>query len=355
MSTYKDKRSWIELKHGCRVFSYPINKIIDYFDNTTATTNTDSNNRQSISLAVKDDSNITLPSRLVDYFITIGLNQQQEIHIGTSDKTSELLPEDVSFTPTVLSHYPDIYKDNPIPELLSSFVFSGRDATLSSRELSPSSFTFVLTDQNGQKIYVAALYISELVGINEMSTVLGSDNINRLQRQIVYAPKVLVLLSHYPLFHLFTEFLARLYHLSLSSSPLPIERYVVNFVKEVPLPPKGITEISYTLPGYNYRISRPPRNKMPAVDFSYRPLFATLSNDTIMMIFFLLCLEEKVVVSSSIKALLTPTLEALLSFLFPLVWQVLSSSLPSSSSLLSSSFLQRVVMYRYYQRKCLTF
>ena len=177
-----------------------------------------------------------------------------------------------------------------------------------------------------------------------MSKILGS-NMTRLRRQLVYAPKVLVILSHYPLFHLFTEFLARLYHLSLSSTSVPIERYIVNFMKEVPLPPKGITEICYSLPGYQYRISRPPKNKMPAVDFSYRPLFATLSEHTIMTIFFLLCLEEKVVITSTIKALLTPTLEALLSFLFPLVWQVIINIIIIVNIIVTI----RVVMYHYYQ------
>jgi hypothetical protein len=35
------------------------------------------------------------------------------------------------------------------------------------------------------------------------------------------------------------EVLMEIYRISISSAPLPIERYIANFVCEVPLPPQG--------------------------------------------------------------------------------------------------------------------
>lgn len=57
------------------------------------------------------------------------------------------------------------------------------------------------------------------------------------------------------------------------------------------------------------------------VDFSYRPLFAFLSIDNILAVFACLCQEMSVCICSRNIALLTPVQEALLSLLFPFVWQ----------------------------------
>ncbi|CAN0266561.1 unnamed protein product, partial [Ectocarpus fasciculatus] len=61
----------------------------------------------------------------------------------------------------------------------------------------------------------------------------------------LYAPKALVLLSHYPFYNLFTQFLQQIYRIGLSEAPLPIERYISNFVCEVPLPPQGQVRVAF--------------------------------------------------------------------------------------------------------------
>ncbi|CAN0577473.1 unnamed protein product, partial [Ectocarpus sp. 12 AP-2014] len=113
----------------------------------------------------------------------------------------------------------------------------------------------------------------------------------------------------------------KIYRIGLSEAPLPIERYISNFVCEVPLPPQGQVEVNYALPDRTLTITRPPRNRLPLVDFSYRPLFASLSVENILCAFGLLLTEAKVALCSSHYALLAPAAEGLLSLLFPFVWQ----------------------------------
>eukprot|EP00752_Nemacystus_decipiens_P011001 g9775.t1 len=137
----------------------------------------------------------------------------------------------------------------------------------------------------------------------------------------LYAPKALVLLSHYPFYNLYTQFLQQIYRIGLSEAPLPIERYISNFVCEVPLPPQGQVEVNYALPDRTLTITRPPKNRLPLVDFSYRPLFASLSVENVLCAFGLLLTEAKVALCSSHYALLAPAAEGLLSLLFPFVWQ----------------------------------
>lgn len=47
---------------------------------------------------------------------------------------------------------------------------------------------------------------------------------------------------------------------------MPIERYIANFVSEIPLPPPGQIQVQLTLPDKTLIISRPPKNDFPLVD-----------------------------------------------------------------------------------------
>eukprot|EP01032_Pedospumella_encystans_P032234 gene32234-36390_t len=203
---------------------------------------------------------------------------------------------------------------------------------MSRKEERPYCFTFVLTDTYRVKQFGTVLVVHELIDpmtvrhlLSQRRTSVSSPEGNNFfddeGGKVLYAPKALVVLSHYPFFHLFTRFLEQIYHLSLSSAPLPIERYIANFILELPLPPQGRIEVLYSLPEHQLQISRPPRNQLPMVDFSYRPLFAFLSIDNILAVFACLCQEMSVCICSRNIALLTPVQEALLSLLFPFVWQ----------------------------------
>ena len=138
---------------------------------------------------------------------------------------------------------------------------------------------------------------------------------------MLYAPKALTIISHYGFFHLFTQFLHQLYHVSLSVAPFPLERLVTNFVLEVPLPPMGRVDVLFNLPEKQLRISRPASNQLPMADFSYQPLFHCLNVDNILTLFQCLCAETTICICCSNIAYLTPVQEALLSLLFPFNWQ----------------------------------
>lgn len=58
----------------------------------------------------------------------------------------------------------------------------------------------------------------------------------------------------------------QIYRATLSQSPMPIERYIANFVSEIPLPPPGLIQVQLTLPDKTLIISRPPKNDFPLVD-----------------------------------------------------------------------------------------
>ena len=189
---------------------------------------------------------------------------------------------------------------------------------LSSKEVPPTFFTFVLTDTSGVKLYGGVLHIYELVDPAEVRSML---HFVPTSSKFVYAPKALVILSHYPFFHLFYNVLKQLYRISLSSCPLSMEKYLSQVLLETPLPPPGSTRVVFPLADSMLMASRPPRNQLPMIDFSYRPLFSCLSVQNILTVFSFICAEHKVCFASKYISILTPVQESFLSFLFPLVWQ----------------------------------
>jgi DENN domain-containing protein 5 len=309
---------------------------------------------------------------------------------GLAGTPAHWRPEHVRLTCCVQDYFPDqeMYADDgpdgcPVPDLVSQFVYPD-GYTLSSEDLPPQFFSFVLTNVNGVRSYGCTLRIwEELDSLPDPPAVhrqlhqafeqagltpppwvragpgqgdgslpspspgssvtptpspiapspppshsLPQASFSSLSSQPptpssvpVFLPKALVLLSHYPFLSVFREVLLEFYRISISSAPVPIERYIANFVCEVPLPPQGQIDVKFALPDRTLTISRPPRNRLPLAAFSFRPLFTLLSVDNILVIFSLLLMESKVAIFSARYALLTPVIEALLALLFPFVWQ----------------------------------
>jgi hypothetical protein len=219
----------------------------------------------------------------------------------------------------------------------------------------PSFFSFVLTMADGGRLYGGALevfdehydiedlrdaieesgYAGELpsflkrgydssYGIDEDYEKESNNTFNTTTDDVpdvVFFPRYLVFLSHYPFFDLFRNVLLELYQISLTAAPLPIERYIANFVHEVPLPPQGNVRVEFAFTTEKkFSIERPPVNNLPMANFSFRPLFASLSVSNIVVILCSLLQEQKVVLLSQYFSILTPVAEALLSALFPFQW-----------------------------------
>jgi hypothetical protein len=313
-----DRQLWISAKYFGRVFSVPQNVSI-------ATQGTPKSGKrafkQSSSLGVSH-----LPARLTDFYVVV--SPQFKAFKAKNKDGSQILysePQNIKLDPYISTTYPDnnSYEDFEVPDMLAAFAFPG-GMRLSKSDKPPYYFSNVFTDFSGTRIYCGVLHFYELLKSSDLSGFRVCVADDDCEWSAVYAPKALVVISHYPLFFLFREFLMMIYHISLSSAPLPLERYIVNFISEVPLPPQGEIEVSYTclgLPCRHLRISRPPRNQLPMVDFSFRILFGSLSLDNILMIFRALLSENKVCFCSSRDAMLVPALETMKVLLFPLVWQ----------------------------------
>ena len=296
-----ERTTWIRAKYVAQLFSIPFqeSKFISHRINNFV---------ESGAACVSD------------IFAVIGPSNPEQ---NTSDYLNRPL-DSVKFHPKALAIYPTQLKEEyrAIPDSLVDYVFPN-GVRLSGSEKDPHYFTFVMVTATGLKLYGATLHVYELLEADELAALLGLSVRSPVfpKWPLVFAPKALTIVSKYAFFNLFREYLEQLYRISLSSSPLPIERYIVNFVSEIPLPPRGRVEVHYTLPDRVICVTRPPKNQLPMVDFSYRPLLTCLSVDNIILVFRALCCERKLCFFSETIAILTPIQEAFLSFLFPLVWQ----------------------------------
>ncbi len=55
----------------------------------------------------------------------------------------------------------------------------------------------------------------------------------------IYSQKAICILSHYAFMDSFKEILKQLYRIHLSHTPIPLERFIVNIMEEIPVPDKA--------------------------------------------------------------------------------------------------------------------
>ena len=121
----------------------------------------------------------------------------------------------------------------------------------------------------------------------------------------LYASKAICVLSYYPYFNAWKQFLSTLYRISVSPYSKrtmerpPLEAYIEHFMRRVPLPGPG----DATLVDWFGRTSgggqviadisfyRPQINKLPLAELSFLPMFLCLDVDNIVTLFTLMLLE----------------------------------------------------------------
>jgi hypothetical protein len=267
-----------------------------------------------------------IPERLVDYFCVIGPKLQVE-------KSNLRNPSDLQFDAKLVDCYPESREDMAFPDYLPMFCFPN-GYRLQPKKKEPTMSTFMLTSGAGHRLYGSALYMCEALPLTDLCELFWSSNLQlppwleegtfgeKLPR--FFLPKCLVVLSHHAFYSIQTVFLQQLLRISQTRrAPLPLERYVANFVHDVPLPKPGRTKVRWNAFTKDTTVSfaRRASNELPLVNFSYQPLFRALSVSNILVLWGELLQEGRVVLRSEHMALLTPVAEGLMSLLFPLTWQ----------------------------------
>lgn len=150
----------------------------------------------------------------------------------------------------ILDRYPPEGNDRkyyPFPNAIADFVFPS-GITLKTEQGSPEFFNFSLTDQDGNHIFGTCLLFDEepSAAFKEKMKSLYVKNVNEV-RPI----KALCILSHYSFNEAFKEILKQLFRMQVSNTSMhiPMERYIVNLIDEIPLPDEGKILVQHEISG----------------------------------------------------------------------------------------------------------
>ncbi|KRY54094.1 C-myc promoter-binding protein [Trichinella britovi] len=225
--------------------------------------------------------------------------------------------------------------------------------------------TFILTDQNGHKLYGASVSFYEdyekpltneqmeklgkllffffffffflfrvaavqffVPGLNSEGCYLpgscsdSSSTNDPADQMTFHTNKCICVVSRYPFFSAFRRYLLFLHRMCMGTqNALPVERYISFLMFEVPFPtflrPRVLVELG------NERIcfDNPEDSPLPLSGANYLDFLKLLGTENSMYLTLLVLLEQKVLVHSLRPWYLTSVAEAICSLIFPLRWQ----------------------------------
>uniref|UniRef100_A0A8C2CXK5 DENN/MADD domain containing 4A n=1 Tax=Cyprinus carpio TaxID=7962 RepID=A0A8C2CXK5_CYPCA len=239
----------------------------------------------------------------------------------------------LAFKAGLLSRYPEEdYDSFPLPESVPLFCLpmgASIECWPSHTKYSlPVFSTFVLTGASGEKVYGAAIqfyepYPEEHLTDKQRSQLGLQANVLRPDGSMtVHTNKSICLLSHWPFFDAFRNFLTFLYRYSISGPhTLPIEKHISHFMHKVPFPssqrPRILVQLS---PHDSLMLSQPVSSPLPLSGGRLSTLLLNLGPKNAVTLLVLAVTEHKILVHSLRPAVLTSVTEALVSMIFPFHW-----------------------------------
>uniref|UniRef100_A0A3B4CIV9 UDENN domain-containing protein n=1 Tax=Pygocentrus nattereri TaxID=42514 RepID=A0A3B4CIV9_PYGNA len=194
----------------------------------------------------------------------------------------------------------------------------------------PVFSTFVLTNSSGEKVYGAAVQFYELYPVENLSEkqkiqlgLLTAVDKKPILDRTVNTNKCICLLSRWPFFKAFKDFLMFLYRLSANSvNPLPIEKHISHFMHNVPFPsPQRPRIMVQTSAHESIMLSQPVSTPLPLSGADYSTLLKNLGPENCATLLHFVLLESKILLHSLRPDVLTGVAEAVVAMIFPFQWQ----------------------------------
>ena len=228
-------------------------------------------------------------------------------------------------SPYLYKYIPEILDQYPLKENNSSvsmFCFPN-GITIRDQCKLPTWFTFVLTDELGERTYGSTLIFWEELesGLKEYFIPKYEDANNAKNKKYYWIPKAICILSKFPFYHNCLNFLKQLYRIqTLSGTKIPLERAISTFVNSLYIQSNKITQFRINKEKLNfYRI--PNYGELWDTNNNYlEVLFRVLGFKQIIIAWQSLLLEKKLFLLCSSKATLSCVAHALINLLFPFKW-----------------------------------
>ncbi|KAF5279524.1 hypothetical protein FQR65_LT03346 [Abscondita terminalis] len=239
----------------------------------------------------------------------------------------------LTYKPACLYRYPIVDLPNfPFPNSVPLFCLP-MGATLElwpekATQPNPVFSTFILTVSDAKyKVYGSAVTFyekfDEMLLTKEQKELLDYSN---SEGYALHVNKSICVLSHWPFSDAFEKWLLYLYNIASSNHPqtIPIERYIVQLLDEVPFPaPRTLLQLSSNITDQSERIimMQPEDLPLPHSAAGFRQLLLNLGSENSLLVLLLALTEQKILIHSLRPDTLTTVAEAVSSLLFPFKWQ----------------------------------
>lgn len=272
-----------------------------------------------------------LSPRIADHFLVVGCGDVVESQLEV--KIENLFDACTwAIQPSIIDRYPrEEREDVSFPQGIALFCFPN-GLTVSKVEKAPSFHSFVHTSEEGSRILGCCLTFYEKLTAAQIKSIklcLNPDTTEnsfendkfRTYIEGYYLPKCMCITSNWPFVTAFKSVLCELFRITLSPSSIPLERYICNFIDDVPSPPAGIVDITFYLGEKDITFKCPPANQ-PNVwtGLPVYSLFECLSPENVILLFSAVLVERQIVFVSSQYTLLTACSETIASLIYPFTW-----------------------------------
>ena len=170
---------------------------------------------------------------------------------------------------------------------------------------------------------------AEVTGVKSLTKIS-----NVYKYKCYFIPKCICIVSIHPNIKLFQEILTLVYRYSLSYQNLPIEKIITNLLIEVPVAPRGLYNIKFTLFNSLKNLTQTENNKLLLTEIDLRNFYKNINLDIQIEVIKHLMFGTKVIVFSKNVNKLTETILAFLFLMFPFKY-----SFPVASYLNKSNYI----------------
>ena len=314
-------------------------------------------------------------NNFIDYFLVIGQEPTiyREKWLYTSDigTLNEKYKEQLK--PKIISSFPNFEKSTiAFDETILIHIFPNGYKLIKTRQKPKSKvFSFILDNNyynlNYPQKYLTCLicyesiekykYLLELENSDGELTYNEKENIKSQPFADIYIPKCILLMSLYPFFGEFEKIISEIYSYSqnlfykqvdlmtlkpsdsrrISASyrrmstfieetktqqpEIPLEKIIENLLIELPVPPRGVSDITYFLNEEERTIKQNKMNELPLLDINLLKIFLEFSEKDVIKIYNSIFLESRILFFSKNIECLNNFIYGLLALLYPFQYQ----------------------------------
>eukprot|EP01036_Dinobryon_divergens_P039294 gene39294-51774_t len=233
-----------------------------------------------------------ISKRVADYLVIVGAGDDlSPVQAEDQPRGCQGFPLKMHYNAFITDRYPmQDRKDVPFPHGVELFCFPN-GIQICEEPLNPLFYSFVHTSEDGFHmmgcclVFYEALTTIQCTNLRTMIMETDSKEAKKKKLESFFIPRCLCIISHWPFILSFKKILRQLYRLSLTPSSIPIERYICNFIDDVPVPPAGLVDVTYYLGDQAVTFRCPPANQ-PNVwsGVPMSPLFECLDPENVLLL-----------------------------------------------------------------------